>query len=229
MKSSFRFSQVDFDDGNCPTFHNQIKGIHNIILAVNNRLPGECLTLQPCSFCITVFVRVEDRTLVLMSPDVFWFSCGNAGAPHISRAPVLMLRPRAWNMVEHNMMVTCYCYVNSHCLRLLWMHGCHLNHLTDCVCHGDGKAEGFGSLHVDIYWNQNHQVEGKEAPGPLFDFGLLMYHCGRTLLEHQSGPFFYLSKVKSKPQTAFLWLFQVSISHAALQVEGNIFICFHHK
>ncbi|MEQ2172845.1 hypothetical protein GOODEAATRI_025536, partial [Goodea atripinnis] len=31
---------VDFDDGNCPTFHNQIKGIHNVILAVNNRLPG---------------------------------------------------------------------------------------------------------------------------------------------------------------------------------------------
>lgn len=25
--------------------------------------------------------------------------------PHISQAPVLMLRPRAWNMVEHNMMV----------------------------------------------------------------------------------------------------------------------------
>ncbi|KAJ4946458.1 hypothetical protein JOQ06_024125 [Pogonophryne albipinna] len=26
-------------------------------------------------------------------------------APHISQAPVLMLRPRAWNMVEHNMML----------------------------------------------------------------------------------------------------------------------------
>lgn len=39
------------------------------------------------------------------------------------------------------------------------------------------------------------QVEGKEAPGPLFDFGLLMFHCGKTLFEHKSGPFFYLSKV----------------------------------
>lgn len=39
------------------------------------------------------------------------------------------------------------------------------------------------------------QVEGKEAPGPLFDFGLLMFHCGKILFEHQSGPFFYLSKV----------------------------------
>lgn len=25
--------------------------------------------------------------------------------PHISHAPVLMMRPRAWNMIEHNMMV----------------------------------------------------------------------------------------------------------------------------
>ncbi|KAM4733026.1 malate synthase-like [Anableps anableps] len=112
LQSPAQGIQVDFDDGNCPTFHNQIKGIHNVILAVNNRLPG---------------------------------------VPHISQAPVLMLRPRAWNMVEHNMM-----------------------------------------------------VEGKEAPGPLFDFGLLMYHCGRTLLEHQSGPFFYLSKVESLME-ARLW------------------------
>lgn len=48
---------------------------------------------------------------------------------------------------------------------------------------------------------KTHQVEGKEVPGPLFDFGLLMYHCGRTLLEHESGPFFYLSKVNSNTQT----------------------------
>ncbi|KAM8732891.1 malate synthase-like isoform 2-T2 [Acanthopagrus schlegelii] len=95
--------QVDFDDGNCPTYHNQIKGLHNVLKAVRN-----------------------------LFPDV----------PHISQAPVLMLRPRAWNMVEHNMM-----------------------------------------------------VEGREAPAPLFDFGLLMFHCGSTLFENNSGPFFYLSKL----------------------------------
>lgn len=39
------------------------------------------------------------------------------------------------------------------------------------------------------------QVEGKEAPGPLFDFGLLLFHCGKILFENKSGPFFYLSKV----------------------------------
>ncbi|KAK5897558.1 hypothetical protein CesoFtcFv8_010609 [Champsocephalus esox] len=62
-----------------------------------------------------------------------------------------MLRPRAWNMVEHNMM-----------------------------------------------------VGGKEAPGPLFDFGLLMFHCGEKLFRNGSGPFFYLSKVESFME-ARLW------------------------
>ncbi|XP_061582409.1 malate synthase-like [Cololabis saira] len=112
LQSSAQGIQVDFDDGNCPTFYNQIKGIHNVIQAVNNQIPG---------------------------------------VPDISQAPVLMLRPRALNMVEDNMM-----------------------------------------------------VEGKETPGPLFDFGLLMFHCGKKLFEHKSGPFFYLSKVESFME-ARLW------------------------
>lgn len=33
------------------------------------------------------------------------YYCPPTDAPKISQAPVLMLRPRAWNMVEHNMMV----------------------------------------------------------------------------------------------------------------------------
>lgn len=36
------FAQVDFDDGNCPTYHNQIKGIHNVMKAVLNQLPSKC-------------------------------------------------------------------------------------------------------------------------------------------------------------------------------------------
>ncbi|XP_043530038.1 malate synthase-like [Chiloscyllium plagiosum] len=71
--------------------------------------------------------------------------------PPISKAPILMLRPRAWNMVEHNML-----------------------------------------------------VNGREVPGPLFDFGLLMYHNGRILFENECGPFFYLSKVESHLE-AKLW------------------------
>ncbi|KAJ8015632.1 hypothetical protein DPEC_G00028120 [Dallia pectoralis] len=110
--------QVDFDDGNCPTYQNQIKGLHNVYRAVHGQFPN---------------------------------------APMISQAPVLMLRPRAWNMVEHNMM----------------------------VC-------------------------GKEVSGPLFDFGLLMFHCGQLLFDSQSGPFFYLSKVESHLEarlwnSIFLW------------------------
>ncbi|XP_071314745.1 malate synthase-like isoform X2 [Trachinotus anak] len=118
LQSPAQGIQVDFDDGNCPTFYNQVKGIHNVLRAVYNQLHSEWVSLD---------------------------------VPHISQAPVLMLRPRAWNMVEHNMM-----------------------------------------------------VEGREAPGPLFDFGLLMFHCGRTLFENKSGPFLYLSKVESFME-ARLW------------------------
>ncbi|XP_056419112.1 malate synthase-like isoform X2 [Hyla sarda] len=105
LMSSAEGIQVDFDDGNCPTFYNQIKGIFNVCQVVHNKIPG---------------------------------------LPPVSEAPVLMLRPRAWNMVEHNML-----------------------------------------------------INGRELPGPLFDFGLLMYHTGRRLHESECGPFFYLSKVES--------------------------------
>ncbi|XP_040928660.1 malate synthase-like isoform X3 [Betta splendens] len=66
LQSRAQGIQVDFDDGNCPTYYNQIKGIHNIVQVVHNQFPN---------------------------------------VPPISQAPVLMLRPRAWNMVEHNMML----------------------------------------------------------------------------------------------------------------------------
>nr|XP_015200428.1 PREDICTED: malate synthase, glyoxysomal-like isoform X1 [Lepisosteus oculatus]XP_015200429.1 PREDICTED: malate synthase, glyoxysomal-like isoform X1 [Lepisosteus oculatus]XP_015200430.1 PREDICTED: malate synthase, glyoxysomal-like isoform X1 [Lepisosteus oculatus] len=112
LSSTAQGIQVDFDDGNCPTFCNQIKGIYNVHKAVRNQF---------------------------------------LGVPPISKAPVFMLRPRAWNMVEHNMM-----------------------------------------------------VNGKEVPGPLFDFGLLMFHNGQLLYENKSGPFFYLSKIESHLE-ARLW------------------------
>ncbi|XP_069834720.1 uncharacterized protein [Dendropsophus ebraccatus] len=105
LMSSAQGIQVDFDDGNCPTFYNQIKGIFNVYQVVHGEIPG------------------------LLS---------------VSEAPVLMLRPRAWNMVEHNML-----------------------------------------------------INGREIPGPLFDYGLLMYHVGKRLSESECGPFFYLSKVES--------------------------------
>ncbi|XP_036407523.1 malate synthase-like [Megalops cyprinoides] len=118
LRSPSQGIQVDFDDGNCPTYRNQIKGIYNVYKAVRNQFHD---------------------------------------APPISQAPVLMLRPRAWNMVEQNMM-----------------------------------------------------VNGRQVPGPLFDFGLLMFHNATLLFENKSGPFFYLSKIESYLEarlwnSIFLW------------------------
>jgi malate synthase len=57
---------VDFDDGHCPSWRNQLQGLYNVFLAVRNQLPG---------------------------------------TPALDKVPVMMLRPRAWNMMEHNVMV----------------------------------------------------------------------------------------------------------------------------
>lgn len=112
LKANVQGIQVDFDDGHCPTWKNQIFGLYNIYRAVRNQIPN---------------------------------------VPKISDAPVLMLRPRAWNMIEHNM-----------------------------------------------------SINGKEVPGPLFDFGLLMFHNGSLLSQCESGPFFYLSKLEGAEE-ARLW------------------------
>ena len=67
--------QVDFDDGHCPSWRNQLSGWRNVYLAVRNQL---------------------------------------VGAPTLAEAPVLMLRPRAWNMKERNITVTHYLMPFSH-------------------------------------------------------------------------------------------------------------------
>lgn len=48
------------------------------------------------------------------------------------------------------------------------------------------------------------KINGREIPGPLLDFGILMYHNGRIMAEVEAGPFFYLSKVESALE-ARLW------------------------
>lgn len=65
-----------------------------------------------------------------------------------------------------------------------------------CVCHVICYQK---VLHIDLF-----QVDGKEVPGPLFDFGLLMYHCAVHLVAKESGPFFYLSKLEGANE-ARLW------------------------
>ncbi|XP_077290780.1 uncharacterized protein LOC143914439 [Arctopsyche grandis] len=67
LNSDAQSVQVDFDDGHCPTWKNQIQGFHNIIQVINGNLNG-----APCN---------------------------------INTCPILMLRPRAWNIIEHNILV----------------------------------------------------------------------------------------------------------------------------
>ncbi|XP_077984342.1 malate synthase-like [Glandiceps talaboti] len=112
LNSNVQGIQVDFDDGHCPTWKNQLLGMYHIHQVIHNKYQ-----------------------------DV----------PPIQHIPVLMLRPRAWNMVDHTLM-----------------------------------------------------VEGMQVPGPLWDFGLLMYHFGKILLDNESGPFFYLSKLEGYKE-ARLW------------------------
>ncbi|KAF2896067.1 hypothetical protein ILUMI_10111 [Ignelater luminosus] len=104
--------QVDFDDGHCPSWKNQIIGLYNVYQAVHEEFYG-----------------VSD----------------------LNNIPILMLRPRAWNMIEHNIM-----------------------------------------------------IDGKETPGPLVDFGIIMYHNSKILSNKGAGPFFYLSKVEGASE-AKLW------------------------
>ena len=61
------FVEVDFDDGHCPSWSNNIRGWANI----------------------TRFVAGE------LGPSL----------PRLDSAPVLMLRPRAWNMTEHHVLL----------------------------------------------------------------------------------------------------------------------------
>lgn len=59
--------QVDFDDGHCPTWHNQIVGLYNVYQAVRGELYN---------------------------------------VPKLEQLPILMFRPRAWNMTEHNVTIS---------------------------------------------------------------------------------------------------------------------------
>lgn len=47
-------------------------------------------------------------------------------------------------------------------------------------------------------------IDGKQAPGSIFDFALYFYHNTKTLLANGSGPYFYLPKLESHEE-ARLW------------------------
>nr|CAD7603408.1 unnamed protein product [Timema genevievae] len=139
--------QVDFDDGHCPTWRNQISGLHNVYRAVHGLLPG---------------------------------------VPSIHSAPILMLRPRAWNMRLQSRK------------RRLTTKGFVVLTILQPVAAEVGTI--FGNRRRQLGW----LVKGKEVPGPLIDFGLLVFHNGKILAEQGCGPFFYLSKLEGANE-ARLW------------------------
>jgi malate synthase len=47
-------------------------------------------------------------------------------------------------------------------------------------------------------------VDGEPVSASLFDFGLFVFHCARTLVERGSGPYLYLPKLESHHEAA-LW------------------------
>ena len=65
-------------------------------------------------------------------------------------------------------------------------------------------------------------VEGRPVPGALFDFGLYVFHNDRALIEHGTGPYFYLPKLESMEE-AVLWadVFQFAEERLGL-VHGTI-------
>lgn len=48
------------------------------------------------------------------------------------------------------------------------------------------------------------RIDGQPMSGSLFDFGLFFFHNARALIEHGSGPYFYLPKIESHIE-ARLW------------------------
>ena len=51
---------------------------------------------------------------------------------------------------------------------------------------------------------KHFEVDGRPAPGSLFDFGLFFFHNAKELLARGSGPYFYLPKLESHLE-ARLW------------------------
>jgi malate synthase len=65
-------------------------------------------------------------------------------------------------------------------------------------------------------------IDAAPASGSLFDFGLHVFHCARLLLDHGSGPYFYLPKLQSHLE-ARLWNDVFNFSEQALGIpHGSI-------
>ncbi|MCU1382172.1 MAG: malate synthase [Acidobacteria bacterium] len=67
---------------------------------------------------------------------------------------------------------------------------------------------------------QHFVVDGRPAPGMLFDFGLYVFHNARALIDAGTGPYFYLPKMQSHLE-ARLWNDIFLHAQAALQLPAG--------
>jgi malate synthase len=67
-------------------------------------------------------------------------------------------------------------------------------------------------------------IDGEPASASLFDFGLVMFHNARELLERGSGPYFYLPKLESHLE-ARLWASAFALAEEELELPAGSIRC----
>ncbi|MGW1173932.1 malate synthase A [Kitasatospora sp. NPDC002543] len=94
----------------------------------------------------------------------------------------------------------------------------------------DGKRYYIGNTPATIVvrprgWHLDEQhllIDGRAAVGALVDFGLYLFHCGRSQIEAGSGPYFYLPKLENHLE-ARLWNEVFTVAQAELGIpHGTI-------
>jgi malate synthase len=71
---------------------------------------------------------------------------------------------------------------------------------------------------------RHHTIDGEPVSGSLFDFGLVMFHNARELLERGSGPYFYLPKLESHHE-ARLWAEAFALAESELELPHGSVRC----
>jgi malate synthase len=71
---------------------------------------------------------------------------------------------------------------------------------------------------------RHHEVDGEPISASLFDFGLVMFHNARELLDRGSGPYFYLPKLESHRE-ARLWARAFAIAEEELGLPRGSIRC----
>jgi len=67
-------------------------------------------------------------------------------------------------------------------------------------------------------------IDGEDASASLFDFGVVMFHNARELLERGSGPYFYLPKLESHLE-ARLWARAFALAEEELELPRGSIRC----